>query len=235
MIAAVAALPLLASAAHAEGTVPAAAAAATDVAQDVSALPAPVKVPRAATQAPAGPLNDQQRALVAKISASLTSVRTLIGDFVQIGPDGTRSEGKFYLPKPGRVRFEYDPPNPLELISDGESVAIRDRKLATQDLLLLSQTPLRFLLAEKLDLLKEGNLVNVYSDDVFATIVIDEKQTLGGTHRLTLMFNPQTLQLRQWTVTDPQGFDTTVALYNLDASKKPDPGLFHINYERLRN
>jgi outer membrane lipoprotein-sorting protein len=230
------ALPLMTLAAHAEGS---ATPAGTDVAEHdtstTSGLPAPITVPRAAAQAPAGPLTDQQRALVQKINAYLTSVRTLIGDFVQIGPDGKRSEGKFYLQKPGRVRFEYDPPNPLELISDGRSVAIRDRKLATQDLLLLSQTPLRFLLSERLDLLKEGNLVNVYSDDVFITIVLDEKQTLGGTHRLTLMFNAQNMQLRQWTVTDPQGFDTTVALYNLDAGKKPDPDLFHINYERLRN
>jgi outer membrane lipoprotein-sorting protein len=236
--AAIMALPLMAYGACAEGS---ATPAGADVAQHdtsttTSGLPAPVTVPRAATaRAPAGPLTEQQRALVQKINVYLTSVRTLIGDFVQIGPDGKRSEGKFYLQKPGRVRFEYDPPNPLELISDGQSVAIRDRKLATQDLLLLSQTPLRFLLSEHLDLLKEGNLVNVYSDDVFVTVVLDEKQTLGGTHRLTLMFNAQNMQLRQWTVTDPQGFDTTVALYNLDAGKKPDPDLFHINYERLRN
>ena len=59
--------------------------------------------------------------------------------------------------------------------------------------------------------------------------------TLGGSHRLMLMFNAKDLTLRQWTVTDPQGYDTTVALYNLDASRKPDPGLFRINYERLRD
>jgi outer membrane lipoprotein-sorting protein len=180
-------------------------------------------------------LDDQQRALITKINGYLTSVHTLIGDFVQVGPDGSRTDGKFYLQKPGRVRFEYNPPSPLELVSDGRSVAIRDRRLATQDLLLLSQTPLRFLLSERIDLLKEGNIVNVYSDDVFVTVVLEEKQTLGGTHRLLLMFNTQDLQLRQWTVTDPQGYDTTVALYNLDSSKKPDPGLFRINYERLRD
>jgi outer membrane lipoprotein-sorting protein len=159
----------------------------------------------------------------------------LIGDFVQVGPDGKRSDGKFYLQKPGRVRFEYNPPSPLELVSDGRSVAIRDRKLATQDLLLLSQTPLRFLLSERVDLLKEGNLVDVFADEVYITVVLEEKQALGGTHRLTLMFSAQDTQLKQWTVTDPQGYDTTVALYNLDSSKKPDPALFRINYETFRN
>ena len=183
----------------------------------------------------AGPLDAQQRAMVEKINAYLTSVQTLVGDFVQVAPNGSRTDGKFYLQKPGRMRFEYNSPSPLELISDGKSVAIRDRRLATQDLLLLSQTPLRFLLADRIDLLKEGNVINVYSDDVFITTVLEEKQVVGGTHRLLLMFSTKDLQLKQWTVTDPQGYDTTVALYNLDSSKKPDPGLFRINYERQRD
>lgn len=213
--------------------------AAGDQIQITQALPAPAA---SASRAPAGlfrgrpgTLDAKQRALVERINAYLTGVHTLIGDFVQVGPDGRRSDGKFYLQKPGRVRFEYNPPSPLELISDGQSVAIRDRQLATQDLLLLSQTPLRFLLSERIDLLKEGNLIDIYADDVYVTAVLEEKQALGGTHRLTLMFSAQDMQLKQWTVTDPQGYDTTVALYNLDSSKKPDPSLFRINYERFRN
>jgi outer membrane lipoprotein-sorting protein len=151
---------------------------------------------------------------------------------VQVGPDGSRTEGQLYLQKPGRVRFEYTPPSPIELIADGQSVVVRDRKLATQDLYPLSQTPLRFLLADRVNLLKDTNVVAVYSDDVFDTVVIEEKQTIGGTHRLMIMFAANDLTLRQWTVTDPQGFDTTVAVYNLDTGKKPDPALFKINYER---
>ena len=195
-------------------------------------MPANRAAPRAGKP---GVFDAQQRGMVERINGYLSSLQTLIGDFVQIGPDGRRTEGKFYLQKPGRMRFEYNDPNPLELISDGKSVAIRDRKLATQDLLLLSQTPLRFLLSDRIDLLKEGNLVNVYQDEVFTTLVIDEKQALGGAHRLVLMFSTKDAQLKQWTVTDPQGYDTTVALYNLDAGRKPDPGLFRINYERLRD
>lgn len=197
-------------------------------------LPTPM-IPSTSTARKGGPLDANQRAMVERINLYLTTVQTLIGDFVQIGPDGSRTAGKFYLQKPGRMRFEYNSPSPLELIADGRSVAIRDRKLATQDLLLLSQTPLRFLLADRIDLLKEGNLINVQSDDTFITVTLEEKQTLGGTHRLMLMFATKDLQLKQWTVTDPQGYDTTVALYNLDTGKKPDPGLFSINYERLRD
>jgi outer membrane lipoprotein-sorting protein len=174
----------------------------------------------------------RQRALVDRVSTYLTSIRQLSGDFVQVGPDGSKSAGEFYLQKPGRVRFDYNPPNPTELIADGSSVVVRDRKLATQDLYPLSQTPLRFLLADQLDLLRDTNLVGVYADDVFVSVVIEERQIIGGTHRLMLMFGAQDFQLKQWTVTDPQGYDTTVAVYNLNTSRRPDPNMFRIDYTR---
>jgi outer membrane lipoprotein-sorting protein len=173
-----------------------------------------------------------QRALVDKVSAYLSGTRVLSGDFVQVGPDGKKSEGEFYMQKPGRIRFDYNPPNPIELIADGSSVVVRDRKLATQDLYPLSQTPLRFLLADRIDLLRDTNLIGVSADDVFVTVVIEERQVLGGTHRLMLMFGAKDFQLRQWTITDPQGYDTTVAVYNLDTTRRPDPNLFRIDYTR---
>ena len=177
--------------------------------------------------------DSNQRVLVDRVSAYLSGLRTLVGDFVQVGPDGGKTEGQLFMQKPGRVRFEYSDPSPIQLIADGQSLVVRDRKLATQDLYPLGQTPLRFLLADKVDLLRDTNVVGVYSDDVFVTVVIEEKQTLGGKHRVMLMFGAKDLALRQWTVTDPQGFDTTVAIYNLDTTKRPDPSLFKINYERI--
>jgi outer membrane lipoprotein-sorting protein len=176
--------------------------------------------------------DSNQRQLVDKVSGYLSGIRYLTGNFVQVAPDGSKTKGELYLQKPGRVRFAYNDPSPIELIADGQSLVVRDRKLATQDLYPLGQTPLRFLLADRVDLLKDTNVIGVYSDDVFTTIVIEEK-SLGGVHRLMLMFAAQDLTLRQWTITDPQGYDTTVAVYNLDTSKRPDPTLFKINYERV--
>jgi outer membrane lipoprotein-sorting protein len=175
-----------------------------------------------------GAFDDKQRALVAKVSSYLSTVQTLVGDFVQIGPDGRRTEGQFYIQKPGKVRFEYNPPSPVEIIADGKAVVVRDRNLATQQLVPLSQTPLRFLLSDRIDLMRDTNVVAVSADDTFITIVIEESQTLVGTSRLMMMVGAKDYQLRQWTVTDPQGFDTTVAVYNLDTTKKPDPDLFTI-------
>ena len=173
-----------------------------------------------------------QRALIDRVNVYLMSVQSLVGDFVQVAPDGRRSEGKIYLQKPGRVRFEYKPPSPIELVSDGRSLVVRDRKLETQDLYPLSQTPLRFLLADRIDLSKDTNVTAVSADDTFLSLAIEEKQTLGGTHKVLLMFSVKDMQLKQWTITDPQGYDTTVALYNLDPAQKIDPAMFRINYER---
>jgi outer membrane lipoprotein-sorting protein len=181
---------------------------------------------------PPSPFDAKQRALLGRISAYLSNLQTMVGKFVQVGPDGGRTEGTFYMQKPGRVRFEYNPPSPIDIISDGSSVVVRDRKLATQDLYPLSQTPLRYLLAERIDLLRDTDVVSVSADDSFATVVIEQKQLLVGTDRLMIMFDAKDLTLKQWTVTDPQGFDTTVAVYNLDSTKKPDPNLFVINYQR---
>jgi outer membrane lipoprotein-sorting protein len=174
--------------------------------------------------------DDRQRALVDRVSSYLSNVQTLVGDFVQVGPDGRRAEGQFFILKPGKVRFDYNPPSPVDVIADGQSVVVRDRNLATQDLYPLSQTPLRFLLSDHIDLTRDTNLVSVSADDTFVTVVVEEKHMLTGTSRLMLMFGAKDLQLRQWTVTDPQGFDTTVAVYNLDTTKKPDPDMFKITY-----
>jgi outer membrane lipoprotein-sorting protein len=175
----------------------------------------------------------KQRALIDKVSAYLTGIQSMTGDFVQVAANGNRTEGKFYLQKPGKVRFEYDPPSPLELIADGTTIAVRDRRLASQEYIPLSQTPLRFLVADRIDLFKETSVVAAYADDLFVTLVIEEKQAIGGTSRLMIMMGVQDFQLRQWTVTDPQGYDTTVAVYNLDRTKKIDQSLFKINFERV--
>ena len=173
----------------------------------------------------------KQRALVDRVNTYLSNISTLVGDFVQVGPDGARTEGQFYIQKPGKVRFEYKPPSRIDVIADGQSVVVRDRKLATQDLYPLSQTPLRFLLSDHIELQRDTNLVSVAADDVFVTLVVEDKQQFVGNNRLMLMFGAKDFQLRQWTVTDPQGYDTTVAVYNLDTKTKPDPDLFKINYD----
>ena len=207
-------------------------------AQAQEQTPGPITNPFAALLGRAGSattFNPEQRTIIERINGYLSNMQTLQGKFVQVGPDGSRTQGDFYISKPGRVRFEYDEPSPIELIADGQSVVVRDRKLATQDVYPLSQTPLRFLLADHVDLMKDSSLIAVYADDVFVTAVLEEKNGLVGTSRLMIMFSAKDMQLKQWTVTDPQGYDTTVAVYNLDTTKTPNPSMFKIDYTRYRN
>ncbi len=197
-----------------------------------AAAPNPV-IPDPRRNVPAnifGTFDATQKAQAAKVSTYLSSLQTLVGNFVQVGPDGTKIKGDFYIQKPGKVRFEYEAPSPIAIIADGSSLAVRDTKLATQDIYPLSQTPLRFLLSDRIDLLKDTNVVSVTADDVFISVTIEEKQALIGTSRLMLMIGAKDGQLKQWTVTDPQGYDTTVAVYNLDASRKLDPDMFKIDF-----
>jgi outer membrane lipoprotein-sorting protein len=182
-----------------------------------------------------GSLNPEQRTIIGRVNNYLSNTQVLSGKFVQVGPDGGRTQGDFYISKPGKVRFEYDDPSPIELIADGQSVVVRDRRLATQDVYPLSQTPLRFLLSDKVDLMRDTTLTAVYADDVFITVVVEEKNGIVGTSRLMMMFAAKDMQLKQWTVTDPQGYDTTVAVYNLDSTRRPDPALFKIDFTQYRN
>jgi outer membrane lipoprotein-sorting protein len=184
-----------------------------------------------AAPSPATAFDANQRALLDKISGYLSGVQTLVGNFVQIGPDGRRVDGAFSIQKPGKVRFQYNPPSPIDIVADGSSVVVRDRSLETMDFYPLSQTPLRYLLADRIDLLRDTDVISVSVDDTFITVVIEETQVMVGTNRLMIMFDAKNLALKQWTVTDPQGLDTTVAVYNLDTAKKPDPNLFVINYQ----
>jgi len=208
------------------------------LAQAPQNAPNPISNPFAALLGRTGSttaLKPEQRALIDRASNYLSSVQVLSGRFVQVGPDGKRTQGEFFIQKPGKVRFEYDQPATIDIVADGQTVVVRDRKLATQDVYPLSQTPLRFLLSDHVDLLRDTNLVAVYADNVFVTVVVEEKSPIVGTSRLMVMFSAKDMQLKQWTVTDPQGFDTTVAVYNLDTTKRPDPNMFKIDYTRYRN
>jgi outer membrane lipoprotein-sorting protein len=219
-------------------TIPAQTLGARAQATQAQRAPSPVTNPFAALLGKPGGSNaliPAQRAIIDRVNNYLSSMQVMSGRFVQVGPDGGRTQGEFNISKPGRVRFEYDDPSPIELIADGQSVVVRDRRLATQDVFPLSQTPLRFLLADKVDLMKDTSLVAVYADDVFITVVVEERNGLIGTSRLMIMFSAKDMQLKQWTVTDPQGYDTTVAVYNIDTSRRPDPNLFKIDYTRYPN
>ncbi|QLP97086.1 MAG: outer membrane lipoprotein carrier protein LolA [Rhodoblastus sp.] len=178
--------------------------------------------------APALALTPEEQALIQKANTYFNGVKTMVAEFSQIGSDGRRARGQLYLAKPGKMRFEYDKPSPIEIVADGRSVAVRDRKLGTQDLYLIGQTPLKFLLRSSIDISRDTKVLAVEEDEKSVDITIEDKATLGGTSRIKLVFEPKSFDLKQWTVSDPQGGDTTVTLSNVDFETKPDAGKFRI-------
>jgi outer membrane lipoprotein-sorting protein len=178
----------------------------------------------AKTTPPAPPID--AATAIQKANTYFSTNATMIGDFVQIGGDGRRSEGKIYVQRPGKLRFEYALPATLEIVADGMSVAVVDRKLGTKDIYFISQTPLKFLLKDKIDLSHDTDVVDVTSDANAVSILLEDKSTFGGTSFIKLMFDPVKFTLKQWQITDPQGYETLVSLFNVDLTKKPDPWLF---------
>lgn len=212
----------------------------TDAVQATAAVPAPVVTannePRAATPAkssrPSAPLSKAEA--VERLNAYFNGFSTLQGDFIQFAANGRRFEGKLYVQRPGKMRFEYRPPVTMEVVADGTSVAIRDRKLATQDLYSIGQTPLKFLLKEQMNLFKRDTTVTgVSTKGDILSLKLEDRSTLGGTSKITLNFDLTANELRQWVVIDPQGYETSVSLYNLDTQRRPDQKNFVIDYQRV--
>lgn len=174
----------------------------------------------------------RQQSLVNRVSQYLTSIQNLNGNFVQTDSDGTHSTGRFHMEKPGKMRLEYDPPSPLEIVADGSEVAVRDLRASTGLIFSLSQTPLRFLLADKIDLLQDAHVVAVTADNVFITISIEQKDSVIGANGLTMKFDAKDFKLKQWRMTGAQGLDMTIAVSNLDSTKSADPNMFRMDYTR---
>jgi outer membrane lipoprotein-sorting protein len=193
-----------------------------------AAAPAPAPAP-AAQEEPAPAAKIDRAEAIKRANAFFNASPVLNADFVQIGADGKRSEGKLYSQRAGRVRFEYAQPATLELVADGARVMVRDRKLKTQDVYAIDQTPLKFLLKEKIDFEHDVTVLDVTTDDNGVAISLEDKATFGGTSHLKLIFDPKTFKLRQWQITDPQGYETLLSLFNIDQKRTPDPALFKID------
>ena len=213
---------------------PASLAGDRDVATTGSIVPVAKATGRAGlpiVQAAAGDkLSDRQ--IVEKANATLNAVTSMAADFTQVGGDGRKLGGIMYLQRPGKLRFEYEKPSTLEIVSDGSTVLVRDRKLNTADPYPISQTPLKFLLSSKIDLGKEAAVTAVATDADGVRVSIEDSSTFGGTSKITLYFDPDITGLKRWRVVDPQGYTTTVSLSDVEKNRTIDPRIFMLNYMR---
>ena len=173
------------------------------------------------------PLSAADKADLDRVSAALNAIHTLEGGFVQIGPEGQIDQGTFYIQKPGRMRFEYAPPSPTLIVSDGSTVAVENTKLNTTDHYPLWTTPLDLILNDDLDLKHKSEVVGVEHQE--GQLVVDARShSRRANGNITLVFAEPGLELKQWSVVDSQGLLTTVSVRDLKRDVNLDPSLFVI-------
>ena len=187
---------------------------------------------RAETSAatPETSLSEEDKLALSEASAYLSALENMQGDFLQVGPDGSVAEGKFYLRRPGKLRFEYEPPEDLLVVADGTWVAVKDSSAAAQRYPIAS-TPLSLILSKKVDLLEEARILNV-EEQPGSLLVTMADRSGEAPGQITLIFDRPRMQLRQWVVTDVQGLQTTVALRNIETGIRADNSLFVLRGEQ---
>ncbi len=181
-------------------------------------------------------LSPAEKVLVGNIEDYLNGITTLEARFVQITARGNATRGKFYLKRPGRMRFEYDEPTPYLLVSDGTWFIYVDKELEQVTYLPLGKTPADLLLRENFSFTDGLVLIGLErGGGRIRAVVVDAEEPDAG--EVTLTFNANPLTLRSWTVRDPQGQRIQVTLTEAQYGVKLDPDLFrYVNrFERRRD
>lgn len=176
--------------------------------------------------------NDKQEAINA-ISNHFKNVPTMTGEFIQFGPNGEQTGGTFYINRPGKMRLDYEKPSPLKLVSNGKTLAVSNSKLKTSNYYPLKKTPLSLLLSNKLKL-NDKAIRSVEADNDITTIVLGDEKIFGDSE-ITLLFDPENQDLRQWTIKDSQGKETSVMLFNVKKNVKISNTKFAISKSNIHN
>lgn len=166
---------------------------------------------------------------LADISAYLNNLQTATGEFTQINADGTIATGKIYIKRPGRVRFEYNPPDQTLVMAGGGSVAIFDPKSnEPPQRYPLNQTPLSIILERDVDLARANMVTGHISDDTTTTIRAQDPENPEYGSIDLVFTGGDPVQLRQWVINDGSGTQTTVILGDLDTYERVPNRLFNI-------
>jgi len=173
-----------------------------------------------AVDAPTPLIGDAQSEAVQRINAYFNGITNLQGHFEQIDPSNKRSRGRFYVQRPGKIRFDYAPPSALRIIADGSSLAIEDSDLKTVEKYPIESTPFRLLLADTVDLGRDARIVGVERQPGGLAISLEDSSGEAA-GRIKLSFDAGSeLELKEWMITDAQGLTTKVTVDNIVSGRK---------------
>jgi outer membrane lipoprotein-sorting protein len=188
---------------------------------------APLAAPRLA-QAQAG----IDRAALGRVEAYLNGLRTLKARFLQVAQNGASAQGTALISRPGRMRFDYDPPEPLLLVASGGQVLMYDRELRQPTAVPASSTPLGMLLRPEIRLSGDITVTATERTGGFLRVSM-HRSGARAEGLLTLALAEQPMELRQWTVLDAQGRETRVTLYEVQTGMPLENRLFDFNDPRF--
>jgi outer membrane lipoprotein-sorting protein len=176
-------------------------------------------------------LTEDDKAALVQLNDYLNQMRNMSGEFIQTSPRGQVANAIFYIAKPGKMRFEYAPPSPLLVVSDGNWVTVKNTQRKSDDQYPLSTTPLKLVLAEQVNLFEQAIILNVEHTETLSAITMQEKdQLVAG--QLTMVFDRANNELVQWIIVDGKGQRTSVELSNVDKTAEPNPKLFVVQRAR---
>jgi outer membrane lipoprotein-sorting protein len=167
----------------------------------------------------------EQIAVIDKINGYFNHMINLEGTFLQTDNDEKRKKGRFYIERPGKLRFDYALPSKQKIISDGKYLAIEDHDLNTTDRYPIDSTPFRLLLTKTVDLIRDARIIALdVAKDVAIITVEDKASDTGG--QIRLFFDWPELRLREWIISDPQGLNTRIQVADLELNKAVKPEVF---------
>lgn len=173
------------------------------------------------------PLTPQDRADLGRIQAYLNGIHTLKARFLQVAPDGSTSQGIAWMQRPGRMRFQYEPPSPLLLVAGHGLFVYYDRELRQITNIPLGSTPLGLLLSPQITLSGDVTVTAISREPGVIQVTL-VRTASPGDGSLTLVFADNPLALRQWTVVDAQRRATSVTLYNVELGGTFDQDMFSL-------
>lgn len=178
--------------------------------------------------AAAAPLTADQKDDLSRVETYLNGITTLRSTFIQTSSTGLRAEGTVFLARPGRMRFEYDPPSPILLVADGLFVIYVDNELEQISHVPISSTPLRVLIEEDVNLVEAHDVREIRRGPgtLAITLTVKEDPEAGA---VRLLFADQPLALKQWVIRDAQGVEVRVSLVNAERGMPLDAALFQVD------